>query len=240
MHSDTYGLECLILNVVLSPKMNFNIIVLYNPPKHNVTFYQSFDDLLKALNHRSENIVLGDFNINWLDKNCKQKLKTVISKHKLHQIIKEPTRISKTSKTLIDLIFTNKPDRVSKTYNLLTGLSDHNMILVIRKLTKKRLQRLSFKQNHNYVQTRIPKQKINQFENELKRLNWDNVLQTSDTDRCCDILTNTMADVIQKFTCPFKLKHKQTLPWINNDIYQLMKRRDHALKKITVYKITHR
>ncbi len=160
---DTYGLECLILNVVLSPKMNFNVIVLYNLPKHNVTFYQNF--LLKALNYRSANTVLGDFNINWLDKNCKQKLKTVNSKHKLHQIIKEPTRISKTSKTLIDLIFTNKPDRVSKTYNLLTGLSDHNMILIIRKLNKKRLQRLSFKQNHNYVPTGIPKQKIDQFEN---------------------------------------------------------------------------
>ena len=37
---DTNGLECLILNVVLSPKMNFNIIVLYNPPKHNLAFYQ--------------------------------------------------------------------------------------------------------------------------------------------------------------------------------------------------------
>lgn len=185
-----------------------NIIVLYNPPKHNVTFYHNFDDLLKALNHRSENMVLGDFNINWLDKNCKQKLKTVMSKHKLHQIIKEPTRIPKTSKTLIDLIFTNKPDRMSKTYNLLTGLSDHNMILIIRKLTKKRLQRLSFKQNHNYAPTGIPKQKVNQLEHELKNLNWDNVLQTIYTDRCCDILTNTMANVIQKFICPFKLKHK--------------------------------
>lgn len=51
---DTNGLECLILNVILSPKMNFNITVLYNPPKHNLAFYQRFDDLLKALNFRSE------------------------------------------------------------------------------------------------------------------------------------------------------------------------------------------
>lgn len=66
---DTPGLECLVLNVVLSPKMNVNIITLYNPPKHNVIFCQDFDNLLKlALNHTSENIVLGDFNINCLDK----------------------------------------------------------------------------------------------------------------------------------------------------------------------------
>lgn len=59
---DTYGLECLTLNEVLSPKMNFNIITLYNPPKHNVIFCQIFDDLLKVLNHRSETILQRDFN----------------------------------------------------------------------------------------------------------------------------------------------------------------------------------
>lgn len=42
--------------------MNFNIIILYNPPKHNVIFCQFFDDLLKVLNHRSETTLLGDFN----------------------------------------------------------------------------------------------------------------------------------------------------------------------------------
>jgi len=30
-------LECLALNVILSPTMNFNIVVLYNPPSHNIT-----------------------------------------------------------------------------------------------------------------------------------------------------------------------------------------------------------
>lgn len=126
---DTPGLECLVLNVVLSPKMNFNIITLYIPPKHNVIFYQDLDNLLKlALNHTSGNIVMGDFNINRLDKHCKMGLE------------------------------------------------------------------------------------------------WDNVLQTSDVDRCCDILTNTVADIIQKFTCPLRFKHKKTLPRINNDIYQLKKK----------------
>ncbi len=163
---DTPGLECLILNVVLSPKINFNIITLYNLPKHSVIFYQNFENLLKALNHRSENIIPGDFNINWLDTKCKQKVKTITSIYKLHQVIKEPTRLSKTSKTLIDLIFTYRPEGVIKTYSLLTVLSDHNMILITEKLTKKRLQRFTFTQNHNHVPTGIPKQKINRFENE--------------------------------------------------------------------------
>lgn len=65
----------------------------------------------------------------------------------------------------------------------------------------------------------------------FKQLNCNNVIQTTDTDRCCDTLTNILTNVIQKFTCPFKLRRKQTLPWITNEIYQLMKKRDNALKK---------
>lgn len=29
---DIAGLECLALNVRMSPKMNFNVVILYNPP----------------------------------------------------------------------------------------------------------------------------------------------------------------------------------------------------------------
>lgn len=31
-------LECLALNAILSPTMNFNIFALYNPPSHNTSF----------------------------------------------------------------------------------------------------------------------------------------------------------------------------------------------------------
>ena len=38
---------------------------------------------------------------------------------------------------MIDLVFTNRADRIVKTYNFLTGLSDPNLVLFARKLTKK-------------------------------------------------------------------------------------------------------
>ncbi len=75
-----------------------------------------------------------DLNINWLD-NKKKKLKIIASKYKLYQRITSPTRTTQT-KTLIDLSFTNKPERVTKMHNLLTGLSDHNMTFIDGKLTK--------------------------------------------------------------------------------------------------------
>lgn len=113
---DICDLKCLVLNIVLSPRMNFNIVILYNPPSFNVSFYSNPDKILKLLKYDSEIIVFGDFNINWLDKNGKQKLKVVTSKYKLQQQTKGPTRLTRTSKILIDLLFTNKPERVIRTY----------------------------------------------------------------------------------------------------------------------------
>ncbi len=104
------SLECVAINVMLSTKMKFNIVTLYNPPSNGASFYQDLDELLKQLNCSCETIFLGDYNINWLDKGSRQKLKTIYSKHNFQQIITAPTRLTKVSKTLIDLIFTNRPE----------------------------------------------------------------------------------------------------------------------------------
>lgn len=53
------------------------------------------------------------------------------------------------------MVFTNKIDQITKTYNLLTGLSDHNMISTVRKLTKKQLQSYSTN-SPDHVKTFIP------------------------------------------------------------------------------------
>lgn len=76
-------------------------------------------------------------------------------KFQFNQIIKGPTRVTKNSRTLIDMVFTNIIDQITKTYNLLTGLSDHNMISTVRKLTKKRLQSYSTN-SPDHVKTFIP------------------------------------------------------------------------------------
>jgi len=37
---------------------------------------------------------------------------------------------------IIDFAFTNTPERIRTSYNLITGLSDHNMILIVRNFSK--------------------------------------------------------------------------------------------------------
>lgn len=175
-------------------------------------------------------LVFGDFNINWLDKRCRKSLKDLSSKHDFSQQIKNPTRITKNSQTLIDLIFTNKPDRIIKTYNLVTGLSDHNLTLAARKLTKKRLTKF-INQNQKSYKFEIPRKTMAAFENELKSVNWDKLKQLDQVNACCEHLTSTIGYIVDKFMKRRKKSHRKfQLPWMTDNIRKLMKRRDYTLK----------
>lgn len=55
--------------------MNFYIVVPYNPPSHNTSFYDELRPVAKQLDSYRETVWYGDFDINCSDKSCKQKLK---------------------------------------------------------------------------------------------------------------------------------------------------------------------
>ena len=84
-----------------------------------------------------EVIVIGD--LNWEDKSSWKQLKQATDSFNLTQIIDGSTRITNSSRMQIDLIFINMSDRIIKSYNLITGLSDHNLILMSRKVNGKNL-----------------------------------------------------------------------------------------------------
>ena len=53
----------------------------------------------------------------------------------MHQLISEPTRITEKSSTLIDVIFTNCPDRVVCSGVSHIGISDHSLVYAFRKVS---------------------------------------------------------------------------------------------------------
>lgn len=74
--------------MILSPRMQFSIAFLYNPPLHTQSFYDDMKELLEMFDSSVETIFYGDFNINWADKNGRQKLKTM-TKFNYQQLIKK-------------------------------------------------------------------------------------------------------------------------------------------------------
>lgn len=114
--------------------MSFVLVVQYRPPSSNNRFYKDLKNILKECDSGKEIILMGDFNINWEEKTNRKALKRITDNSDVTQLIEGPTRITTSSQTQIDLIFSNRPERVVKSFNFITGLSDHNLT---RKLSKK-------------------------------------------------------------------------------------------------------
>ena len=51
----------------------------------------------------------------------------------LNQLIREPTRVTSDSNTLIDLCVTNSPEKVTKSGVIHLGISDHSLVFLTRK-----------------------------------------------------------------------------------------------------------
>ena len=99
-------------------------------------YYESFLEKLDSLG--LEYHLLDDLNCNLAslqyDSNtCR--LCEISDLFGLQQLITEPTRITESSSTLIDLIFTNYADRVVCSGVSHIGISDHSLIYVYRKLS---------------------------------------------------------------------------------------------------------
>ena len=77
---------------------------------------------------------MGDTNCDFLDSsnNDTKNLKRALSLHDLTQIIKEPTRTTGISETLIDHVITNKPDMVHDSDVFSCGISDHDIVFIER------------------------------------------------------------------------------------------------------------
>ena len=94
-------LECVGVTITLSPEMSFVVFAVYRPPTATNDFFSCLSATLKQYEGK-EVILMGDFNLNWLDKSRRKKLKDVAKTFNMVQKINKPTRITKSSQTLLD------------------------------------------------------------------------------------------------------------------------------------------
>ena len=90
---------------------------LYRPPGKPVDVFGFMDNLFHKLDEKNkEYITIGDMNCDLLkpSKQFAKHLKRIYNKHNVTQLIKQPTRTTDDTKTLIDHISTDKPTCISE------------------------------------------------------------------------------------------------------------------------------
>ena len=131
--------ENIFFDLLLPKTKPIGIGILYRPPKQT-GFLNNISATLTNIpkfNER-ETYILGDININLL---CdEQKIPMGIKKYRefcalqgLTQIIKNTTRITEKSSSLLDHILTNSKEKISQSGILDIGISDHQLIFCTRK-----------------------------------------------------------------------------------------------------------
>ncbi len=87
--------------------------------------------------NNNETIVIGDLNYDILNPdNQTRELMSTMNQLGFHQLIKQATRITDKTKTLIDLIFTNRPTLKVKSGVIDECVADHNLIYTVRRKLK--------------------------------------------------------------------------------------------------------
>ncbi len=88
------------------------------------------------------------------------------------------------------------------------------------------------KQSNQNYSCRIPKKDMSAFEEELGQIDWQSLLSSENLETAHKIFIEELKNVRNKYTKLVGNRHrKNNLPWINEQVWMLMKKRDTALKK---------
>ena len=124
--------------------------------------------------------------------------------YELIQVIREPSRITESTSTLVHLILTNTPDHISSSAAIRTGISDHNFAYAIRNCKPPKSKPI-FKKVRDFKHF-----SKTQLRNDLLQVPWDSILWCEDS-MFYEIL-NRHAPIRHK------LVKSNPIPWITPSI----------------------
>ena len=141
----------------------------YRPPNSNTELLDRFELFLQNIdNENKETIITGDFNLDLLPKENKGSstrwFLELLTTYQLQQIIDKPSRVTESTKTLLDLIICKTSDSKTIASGVIDlGISDHNLVYISRKVGIPRGK-------PRIIETRqFNKLKVDKFQNDLRK-----------------------------------------------------------------------
>ena len=220
-------LENLCLEIQKPRSKPFVVATWYRPPDSPIGIFSPFETLIGKLD--SENIeyfLMGDLNCDMIatryDNNtCK--LMNITDIYGLQQLITEPTRITPTSATLIDVIYTNCPDKVVCSGVRHISISDHSIVFAYRKLSVNGMSG-----GHNAITYRNFRKfnRIN-FRNDIASHCWDHIYNSTDPNQMWLQWKCSFLSIVNKHA-PLRTMRVRTRssPWITSELKKRMHDRD--------------
>ncbi|XP_068707785.1 uncharacterized protein [Montipora foliosa] len=221
------SLENLCIEIRKPRSKSFIVATWYRPPNSLVGIFSPFEELIGKLDSlNTEFYLLGDLNCNMaasqFDSDTR-KLLTITDVYGLQQLITEPTRITETSATLIDLIFTNCPDKVLCSGVRHIGISDHSMVYVYRKLAINGQS----KGHTNITYRNFRSFDRDKFRSDVASQDWDHINNSSNPNDMWNEWKESFLAIVNKHA-PLRTTRVRARgsPWITSELKKQMHDRD--------------
>ena len=231
--------EGMWLEIAVPKSRSFLVGNFYRPDRtssyYDKDFMVKLNGILDTASAEGKEMLLfGDFNCCFMsshrnDSDCKQ-LKSLFRSLNIKQLIDQPTRITKNSKSLIDLVAVNCPQNVCESGVVSAHLSDHELVYCVRKLNWKRAPS-QVKTFRNYAHFNV-----DAFRNDLKGVNWNSAPCPGgpvivdklwhDFKRGFITIADRHAPLTQR-----RVRGIDNCPWLNNSIKATMRQRDYFHKR---------
>ena len=225
------GVEAIWLEIFIKHARPLLVCNIYRPPitsKHLIPEFETiFEDMISTgVCEDKETILLGDMNADYLQQSKDKNIKRIISTNGLKQLIEKPTRVTKDSSTLIDIIATSHEQNILKSMTFANSIRDHDLVGMIMKKNNRK-----FKPRTIYTRNFAKYNEAN-YKADLRHLDWKNVTQESNVNKAWDIFKSLWKSVIDKHAPLIKKRVRgRESPWFTNEIKIKAHERDYYLRK---------
>ncbi len=214
------SLEGICADITLQNAKHTLLVVLYRPPNLLILWFNEYYLLLHNLEAENKIFVVSR------DLNC-DLLKNPIENHTKHlqfscethqlapQVIDKPSRVTPTSRSLIDVVNASNAEHIAEYYVISLGISDHYLTYCVISARPKH-----FAHQHRTIETRNVKYFDEQeFLDDLVNVPCENVEAYTHIDEVYQQWKSLFKDVFDKH-CPIVSRYvrKTFIPWIDAEI----------------------
>ena len=222
---ETSGIESLWIQINLPHSKPILFRSLYRPPNSLSEWFNRFEHEIStaSLEDDIEIILAGDFNIDLL-KSQNSEWQTLYELYSFEQLINKATRVSDKSQTLIDHVYTNKPENISEICVPVYAASDHYPVCITRHTPS-----MPKKHTHTEITYRYTKKfNDNDFMNDLRSTPLNDIEKLNDCNAALEQLYLLLNQVVNKHAPIRKkrVKRQHKTDWLSPEIIESMHKRD--------------
>ena len=234
-------IESLFIEIENKQQKNIVIGIIYRPPNANPnSFLAAIQDILhNARLQNKDSFIMGDFNINLLNRinssSLSQEFLNTFLSGSFLPLISRPTRLTETSATLIDNIFSNIHPP-PQTGIIISDISDHFPVFAH---SLHIFSTHSNSSNHNHIPFKyrhISTKNLNRLTVSLNNEEWTSVFNTNNVDESFENFMNIFTKHFDK-CIPLcsnkkpKYKKNPRLPWISNSLLRSINKKNNLYYK---------